>query len=105
MGQVGLVMSMAFVSLFDRGPFLRPDRNRCGAPRTAAVKAGRRTPGAACRSADRPRLDGGEHGASLAGLGRSALGASVAMRGVSSACAVVALTADHQLPGNARRLN
>src|SRR5205823_5783920 len=40
MGQVGLVMSMAFVSLFDRGPFLRPDRNRCGAPRTAAVKAG-----------------------------------------------------------------
>src|SRR5919205_4614698 len=85
MGQVGLVMFMSFVSLFDRGPFLRPDRNRGAAPRTAAVKVGRRASGAACRRAYRPHLDGGEHGARLVGLGRSALGASVAMRDVSSA--------------------
>src|SRR5712691_13254365 len=102
--QAGLVMSMAFVSLFDHGPFLRPDRDRSGAPRTAAVKAGRRVPGAAGCGASRPRLDGGEHGARLAGLGRSALEANVAMRDVSGACAAIALAADHQLPGNARRL-
>src|SRR5258705_13923412 len=78
--QVGLDMPIALVSLFDCGPFLRPDRDRADAPRTAAVKAGRRALGAArCRtlgaarcSADRPRLDDGEHGAKLAGLGRSA---------------------------------
>src|SRR5882762_2436808 len=104
MGQVGLVMSLAFVSLFDRGPFLRPDRGRGDAPRTAAVKAGRRGLRAARCSAYRPRLDGGEHGARLAGLGRSTVGTRVAMRDGSGACAAVALAADHQLPGDARCL-
>src|SRR5919198_2119343 len=75
MHQVGLdgmsmtFVSLAFVSLFDHGPFLRPDRDRGGAPRTATVKAGRRGPGAASWRASKPRLYGGEHGASLAGLG------------------------------------
>jgi hypothetical protein len=48
-------------------PFLRPDRDAAGAPRTAAVKAGRRCAGAACSALARPRLDGGEHGARLEG--------------------------------------
>src|SRR6266704_4960102 len=55
------------VSLFDRGPFLRPDRDPGGAPRAAAVKAGRRGVGAASSTVARPRLDGGEHGARLQG--------------------------------------
>src|SRR5262249_46135363 len=98
MGQVGLVMSMGFVSLFDCGPFLRPDRDRGGAPRTAAVKAGRRAPGATCCGASRPRLDSGKHGASLAGLGRSALAASVVMSSTGGGRAAVAFATDHQLP-------
>jgi len=40
-----------------------------GAPGAAAVKAGRRTGWAAAASASRPRLDGGEHGATLARSG------------------------------------
>src|SRR5215470_9625981 len=71
MGQAGSDMPLVFVSLFDCGPFLRPDRDRADAPRTASVKAGRRALGAASCSAYRLRLDGGEHGARLAGLGRS----------------------------------
>ena len=39
----------------------------CRAPRTAAVKAGRRCAGAAGSAFARPRLDGGEHGARLEG--------------------------------------
>src|SRR5882724_508648 len=68
MRQVGLdrmcmtFVSLAFVSLFDRGAFLRPDHDCGGAPRTATVKAGRRAFRAMHRSASRPRLDGGEHG-------------------------------------------
>ena len=44
-------------------PFLRPDLGGAGAPRAAAVKAGRRPPPQAARSG----LDGGEHGAKLSG--------------------------------------
>src|SRR5262245_5567244 len=70
MRQVGLDgMSTGCVSLFGRVPCLRPYCDRGGAPRTAAVKAGRRALGATCCGTSRPRLDGGEHGASLAGLG------------------------------------
>src|ERR1043166_4343897 len=54
MGQVGLVMFMAFVSLFDCGPFLRPDRDRAGARCPAALNAGRRPPRAAYFGASRP---------------------------------------------------
>src|SRR5262245_11281476 len=43
-----------------------------GASRAAAVKAGRRFGGAASRAAARPRLDGGEHDARLAGGGMKA---------------------------------
>src|ERR1700694_4602110 len=44
-------------------PFLRPDRDPAGAPRTAAVKAGRRCAGAAGSALARPRPDRGEDGA------------------------------------------
>ncbi len=44
-------------------PFLRPDRGGAGAPRAAAVKAGRRPPPQAARSG----LDDGAHGAKLSG--------------------------------------
>lgn len=47
--------------------FLRPDLDPAGAPRAAAVKAGRCCAGAASSSLARPRLDGGEHGARLEG--------------------------------------
>src|SRR6267143_3005430 len=46
--------------------FLRPDRGLARAPRADAVKPGRRPPPEAARSG----LDGGEHGASMAGSGR-----------------------------------
>jgi hypothetical protein len=54
------------VSFFVRpGPFLRPDLDPAGAPRAAAVKAGRRCAWAASSILARPRLDCGEHGARL----------------------------------------
>src|SRR5713101_1363514 len=51
--------------------FLRPDRGSLGAPRAAAVKAGRRVVGAASSAIARPCLDGGEHSAKLERSGRS----------------------------------
>src|SRR5712691_2827236 len=63
-GQWGLV------SFFVRpSPFLRPDLDPAGAPRAAAVKAGRGCVGAASSACARPHLDGGEPGAKLAGRG------------------------------------
>src|SRR5229473_2111502 len=62
------IAAPSLVSFFVRpSTFLRPDLDPAGAPRTAAVKAGRRCAGAAGRSIARPRLDGGEHGARLQG--------------------------------------
>jgi hypothetical protein len=57
---------VSFVSLFDREPFLHPDRGLRIATRAAAVQAGRRPPPKAARSG----LDGGEHGATLDCSGR-----------------------------------
>jgi len=56
--------------------FLRPDLDPAGAPRTAAVKAGRRRAGAASSIVARPRFDGGEHGAKPEGraIGRAMSG-------------------------------
>src|SRR5438132_2919098 len=54
----GLVMFLCSTEAF-----LRPDLSSADAPRTAAVKAGRRRAGAASSIVARPRLDGGEHGA------------------------------------------
>src|ERR1700704_3485947 len=47
--------------------FLHPDRGCFGAPRTAAVKAGRRSAVTASSGVARPRLDRGEHGARIEG--------------------------------------
>src|SRR5438132_3646362 len=58
----GLVMFLCSTEAF-----LRPDLSSADAPRTAAVKAGRRCAGAASSIVARPRLVGGEHGAKLAG--------------------------------------
>ena len=43
-----------------------------GAPRTRAVKAGRRDNGATCARVCRPRLDGPEHGATIKQVGTKA---------------------------------
>src|SRR5882672_3474575 len=60
----GLVMFLCSTEAF-----LRPDLNPAGAPRAAAVKAGRRCAGATSSAVARPRLDGGEPGATLEGRG------------------------------------
>src|SRR5215471_6850209 len=48
-------------------------------PRAAAVKDGRRCGRAAGFGAARPRLDGGEHGVTLAGVGTAAIGVACAL--------------------------
>ena len=55
--------------------FLRPDRGCLGAPRAAAVKAGRRGAGATSSALARPRLDGGEHGVTLQSVGTTTISA------------------------------
>src|SRR5262245_22653549 len=90
------------VSWFDWGAFLRPDHDPRGAPRAAAVKVGRRGGLAARRTASRPRLDGGEHGARLVGSGGCA--AITAAPFFGRAGGIVAFAAHHQFPGDARGL-
>jgi hypothetical protein len=62
---------MNSVSWFDRSTV---SSSRPAAPTTSradAVKDGRRSKGASHAAADRPRLDGGEHGVMLAAIARS----------------------------------
>src|ERR1700676_4160688 len=60
-----------FVRLQDR--FFVPTCPGPVTPRAAAVKDGRRCGRAAGSGAARPRLDGGEHGVTLAGVGTAAI--------------------------------
>src|ERR1700704_419076 len=50
-------------------PFLRPDLASTSPPRADAVKVGRRANRATTSNVPRPRLDGGEHGGTLAPVG------------------------------------
>jgi hypothetical protein len=63
------------VSFFVRpeGRFFVPTCPGGVTPRAAAVKAGRHAGGAAVSCAGRPRLDGGEHGVTLAAVGAAAI--------------------------------
>jgi hypothetical protein len=52
------------------GRFFVPTRRYLNAPRAAAVKAGRRSARAETSILNRPRLDGGEHGARVEASGQ-----------------------------------
>ena len=74
--------ALSFLSSFfvrSEGRFFVPTCRWSVTPRADAVKDGRRGARAAGSGAGRPRLDGGEHGVTLQGVGASAISAPSAV--------------------------